>query len=190
MAMRRPVIAALILGLVFAGAAAAQPKPPEASPESAPPDASTPTPLDLIMANHFGEGACEDPSSEIMRQHHGVTAGVAPTVDVYVIPCSAGGGNVSYRLYSHEKGEIGGVETLYFATFSAKHGWTGTDLLYNVEVDGPKLKARFKAGPGGDCGTLAEWTWTDYAYRLDRFAAEETCSGRDPSQWKVIYPAE
>lgn len=177
--------AAVLLCLLATAAAAQQPAPGAAPPSD---DAAGQAALDMVMAKHMNESDCEDPASEQMRGRPGLIAALSPTAVLYAVPCTFDGRNLSYRLYARETGEIGGLQTLYFAVWSDAHGWTGTDLLHNVEADGPKLSARFKGGPGGDCGTAAEWTWTEYAYRLDRFAAETACRGRAPADWPVVYP--
>lgn len=167
---------------LLATTAAAQQTPPD--------DAAEQATIDMVMAKHMTESDCEDPASEHMRGLQGIVAALSPTAVLYALPCTFDGRNASYRLYARETGEIGGLETLYFALWSPDYGWSGTDLLHNIKADGPKLSARFKAGPGGDCGLAAEWTWTDYAYRLERFAAEPVCRGRDPADWPVVYPPQ
>lgn len=166
--------------------------PPQGLPESAPLPASEaaaragiPPP---IVATHMAQSGCEDPGTDLMQQFEPVVEQVSETAILYAIPCIAGAYNVAYRLYVRETGEIGGVKTLYFATYSDTHHWSGTDLLYNISVDGQKLSAFYKGRGVGDCGTAGEWTWVDYGYRLDRFAAQEECRGVLPEDWPVVFP--
>ena len=122
-----------------------------------------------------------------MRHFAPVIAQLSKTAILYAIPCTAGAYNIAYRLYMRETGEIGGVETLYFATWSGDYGWGGTDLLFNINVDGPRLSALYKGRGLGDCGTNAQWVWRDYAFRLVRYAAQDPCEGIPAENWPVIF---
>jgi Protein of unknown function (DUF1176) len=142
-----------------------------------------------VLARHLQTSDCEDPSSELLSNIPPVVQSVSETAILYAIPCTAGAYNVAYRLYLRETGEVGGVQTLYFPTFARDYGWGGTDLLFNVTAEGAKLTAFYKGRGLGDCGTAGEWTFVDYAYRLDRYAAQDSCDGTLPEDWPVIYPA-
>ena len=143
--------------------------------------------LQLVLDRHLAESRCEDPATELMRNIEPVIAQLSKTAILYAIPCTAGAYNITYRIYLRETGEIGGVETLHFATWSGEYGWSGTDLLFNIDADGPRLSAFYKGRGLGDCGTAAEWVWRDYAYRLKRYAAQETCDGILAENWPVIF---
>ena len=143
--------------------------------------------LQLILDRHRAESRCEDPATELMRNFEPVIAQLSKTAILYAIPCTAGAYNIGYRLYRRETGEIGGVETLYFATWSGEYGWGGTDILFNIDADGPRLSAFYKGRGLGDCGTDAQWLWRDYAYRLLRYAAQDTCDGVLAENWPVIF---
>ncbi len=176
------------------GAAMTQEKPaevpaPSSEAETAGPSPASPDPVALVMEKHRAAGDCEDPSSEHMREHPGISADIGPTSVLYAVPCTVSGGRVSYRLYAHEIGEIGGVKALYFARFSGSHGWTGTDLLADIAVDGPGLEAFLPAEDGSACGH-GTWAFDDYAYRLERFAIDARCDRRPLSDWTIVYPEE
>jgi hypothetical protein len=143
--------------------------------------------LHLVLDRHRAESRCEDPATELMRNFAPVITQLSETAILYAIPCTAGAYNVAYRLYMREIGEIGGVETLYFATWSGEYGWGGTDLLFNINADGPRLSAFYKGRGLGDCGIDAQWLWRDYAFRLLRFAAQDTCEGILAENWPVIF---
>jgi hypothetical protein len=143
--------------------------------------------LRLVLDRHRAESLCEDPDTDLMGSFDPVIAQLSKTAILYAIPCTAGAYNVAYRLYRRETGEIGGVKTLYFATWSGEYGWGGTDLLFNIEADGPRLSAFYKGRGLGDCGTDGQWVWRDYAYRLERFAAQDTCNGVTAENWPVIF---
>jgi len=143
--------------------------------------------LNLVLDRHLVESRCEDPATELMRSYEPVIAQLSGTAILYAIPCIVGAYNIAYRLYRRETGEIGGVETLYFATWSGEFGWGGTDLLFNIEAEGPRLSAFFKSRGLGDCGTDAQWVWRDYGFRLLRFAAQDDCQGVLSQDWPVIF---
>jgi hypothetical protein len=143
--------------------------------------------LQLILDRHLAESRCEDPATQLMRSFEPIVTQLSKTAILYAIPCTAGAYNIAYRLYMRETGEIGGVETLYFATWSGEYGWSGTDLLFNIDADGPRLSAYYQGRGLGDCGTDAQWLWRDYAFRLLRYAAQDTCDGVLAEHWPVIF---
>ena len=143
--------------------------------------------LQLVLGRHLAESRCEDPATDLMRDIEPVISQLSKTAILYAIPCTAGAYNITYRLYLREIGEIGGVETLYFATWSGEYGWGGTDLLFNINADGPRLSAFYKGRGLGDCGTNAQWVWRDYAYRLLRYTAQDTCEGVLAENWPAIF---
>ncbi|HSG95594.1 MAG TPA: DUF1176 domain-containing protein [Afifellaceae bacterium] len=143
--------------------------------------------LQIVLDRHLTESRCENPDTQLMRSFEPIVARLSETAILYAIPCTAGAYNIAYRLYMRETGEIGGVETLYFATWLGEYGWGGTDLLYNIDVDGPRLSAFYKGRGLGDCGTDARWIWRDYAYRLVRFAAQDDCNGVTAENWPVLF---
>ncbi|WP_224407807.1 DUF1176 domain-containing protein [Afifella sp. IM 167] len=142
---------------------------------------------EAVRGLHIASSACEAPDTELMKDIPVQIAKVSETAIVYAIPCTVGAYNITYRLYLRETGEIGGARTLYFPEWSKAYGWSGTDLLFNVSLEGTHLSAFAKGRGLGDCGSSAEFTFLDYAYRLDRYIAEEDCNGRLPDAWPVIY---
>ncbi len=158
--------------------------PPRTTPRTV---EETAADLQLVFDRHVAESRCEDPDSVWMRHFAPVIAQLSKTAILYAIPCTAGAYNIAYRLYMRETGEIGGVETLYFATWSGDYGWGGTDLLFNINVDGPRLSALYKGRGLGDCGTNAQWVWRDYAFRLVRYAAQDPCEGIPAENWPVVF---
>ncbi|MCT8266178.1 DUF1176 domain-containing protein [Afifella sp. JA880] len=141
----------------------------------------------VVLERHQQSSACEALDSELMRDIPPLISRVSDTAIVYAIPCVVAAYNVTYRIYLRETGEIGGLQTLYFPQWSEAYGWSGTDLLFNVELKGDHLSATALGRGVGDCGTQADFTFLDYTFRLDRYAAEEECRGRLPADWPVIY---
>ena len=168
----------------MAQASAASSPPPQTMLRSA---EETSADLQLILDRHRAESRCEDPASELMRSFEPIVAQLSATAILYAIPCTAGAYNIAYRLYVREIGEIGGVETLYFATWLGEYGWSGTDIVFNINAEGPALTAFYKGRGLGDCGTEGRWVWRDYAFQLLRYAAQDTCAGVTSENWPVIY---
>jgi len=165
---------------------------PEGLPEAGTTDAAAVEEAgvpEAVLGQHMAGSACEDPQSELMKGFQPIITPLSPAAILYAVPCTAGAYNIAYRLYIRERGEIGGVQTLYFPTYSKAYGWGGTDLLFNVDAEGTKLTAFYKGRGLGDCGTLASFTFVDFAYRLDEFRAQEECEGRQPEAWPVVYKA-
>ncbi|MCC2114056.1 MAG: DUF1176 domain-containing protein [Hyphomicrobiales bacterium] len=142
-----------------------------------------------LLDRHGRESDCEALESEFMANFEPVIGPLSDTAMLYALPCTAGAYQVGYRLYVVESGEIGGIETLYFADYSASHGWTGTDLLFSVDYDpATKTLASFYKGRGiGDCGSTGRWRWVDYAFALEEFRATDACEGRLSDDWPLIY---
>lgn len=142
-----------------------------------------------LLDRHARESDCEALDSEFMANFEPVIGALSDTAMLYALPCTAGAYQVGYRLYVVESGEIGGIETLYFADYSESHGWTGTDLLFSLDYDpATKTLASFYKGRGiGDCGSTGRWRWVDYAFALEEFRATEDCEGRLSEDWPVVY---
>lgn len=146
-----------------------------------------------LLHLHRSASACEDPHSEVMSEFKPVIGPVSGTAMLYGIPCMAGAYNVGYRLYIVESGEIGGIEPLYFAAHTGSHGWSGSDVLFNISFDAAtKTLSSFYKGRGlGDCGNAGTWIWRKYAFAMVRFRAWSRCDGkRSPGNWPVIFEAE
>ena len=85
-----------------------------------------------------------------------VIARLSVTVRIAAVPCVRGAYN--FRLYRVETGEIGGIQTLYFADYTDSHGWSGTDILFNIDLDDTGRLSAFAKGRGlGDCGSFGLW---------------------------------
>lgn len=163
------------IGLAEAG-------PPETNPVR---DAGIP---DIVLAYHERTSDCEIYDHDRSRELGSHIEQLNPTSILYALPCTAHAYNVTYRLYIREIGEIGGIRTLYFADYSPDTAWSGTDLLFNITVEGDRLAAVYKGRGLGDCGTLGEWRWNQYEYRLVRYAVESECRGVQPDKWPTIFP--
>ena len=145
-----------------------------------------------LLARHRAMSDCEDPNSEHMSNLKPVIGPVSGTAMLYAIPCSAGAYNVAYRLYIIESGEIGGIENLFFAGYTKEHGWSGTDLLFNVTFDpATKQLSSFYKGRGlGDCGNTGTWVWKRFAFAMTAFKSWSKCNGRRPENWPLVFPAK
>lgn len=144
-----------------------------------------------VLYRHATTGDCESLESENMASRDLVVGVLSPTSTVYAIPCTAGATGVTYRLYLRDSGEIGGVETLYFALHDPRFGWIGSDLLSGVSFDAEKgtLSAAFTGRSDRHCGYRATWRWSDYAFRLQSFRGPTDCAqSGSPERWKSVYP--
>ncbi len=143
-----------------------------------------------VLAQHYGVHGCEDLDSPLMAKTQALTARLSDSAVLYAVPCTATGGRVASRLYVVETGEIGGIETLAFARYSATWGWTGTDTLIDVRLDGAagEIRSATAARDVDGCGHAARWRWRDIAFALVEYRYRETCSGSDdPKRWPVVF---
>ncbi len=145
-----------------------------------------------VLERHLTRSDCEDPTAGTMAVSESIVAPLSKTAILYAIPCTTHAYNVTYRLYVVESGEIGGTETLYFADYSDDHGWTGTDLLFNVSFDATtgRLSSFYKGRGLADCGSAGVWRWKDYAFAMEEFRAWSRCDGtHPPDTWPLVFKA-
>jgi hypothetical protein len=138
---------------------------------------------------HLAASVCETPESPSLSGVDPVIAPLSDTAMLYALPCFVRDGRPNHRLYLIESGEIGGMHALYFATWSARFGWSGTDTLEAIAYD-PATRRLTATDLGGveGCGWAGEWTFDAYAFRLDALRAEEDCdAGTDPSTWPAVF---
>lgn len=144
-----------------------------------------------LVARH-GATECEAIDSPRLAALDPLIAPLSDTATLYVLPCYArDGGRVAARLWLIESGEIGGVHALYFADFSSRFGWTGTEVLENVAYDeGARVLTATMPGTSDGCGRTGRWRWDAYAFKLERFAVWEDCiRPRAAATWPVVYEA-
>lgn len=142
-----------------------------------------------LTAKHMAASDCEAPNSPLLRAFKPVIGVLSSTAILYSIPCTASAGNISYRLWVVESGEIGGITAQYFALLDPVYGWKGSDLLHNVAYDDKtaRLTATYRAG--GGCGSRGTWRWKNWAFAMEEFRLAETCAeGRDPADWPKVWP--
>jgi uncharacterized protein DUF1176 len=143
-----------------------------------------------VLAQHYGVHGCEDLDSPLMAKTEPFSARLSDSAVLYAVPCTASGGAVASRLYIVETGEIGGIEALSFARYSAAYGWTGSDTLINVSLDADTGElSSVSAGRDVDgCGHAARWRWRDIRLALIEYHYRETCGGSDdPARWPVVF---
>ncbi len=146
---------------------------------------------DGLYDRHMNGSDCEDPYSTRLSSIGATIAPLSPVTTLYAIPCTAHAYNITYRLYTIDRGEIGGIATLYFATFSDTFGWSGTDLLFNISYDAKTatLSAVYKGRGLADCGHAGQWRWGEYAFRMMSFRSREKCDGTTtPDTWETVFP--
>lgn len=141
-----------------------------------------------LAQKHMTVSECEAPNSPLLRAFKPVIGVLSPTATLYAIPCTASAGNVSFRLWVLENGEIGGLTPQYFAGFDPAYGWRGSDLLHNVAYDEKtqRLTSTFRAG--GGCGTRGVWRWKKWTFEMLETRVASTCvAGKDPADWPVVW---
>lgn len=143
---------------------------------------------EMVLARH-SVSDCEPATAEFLALIPPISARLSQTATVHALPCTRGAYNVTHRLYLVETGEIGGIQPLYFVEYSERFGWTGTDILFNVDIDAATgTLSSFTKGRGlGDCGSAGTWLWQDYAFALVRFVHQEDCNGTPPEDWSIVF---
>ncbi|MDK9695035.1 MAG: DUF1176 domain-containing protein [Siculibacillus sp.] len=144
-----------------------------------------------LLSKHVSASDCEAPNSPLLRAFKPVIGVLSSTAILYSIPCTASQGNVSYRLWVVESGEIGGITAQYFALFDPTYGWKGSDLLHNVAYDeaAGRLTATHRAG--GGCGGRGVWRWKNWAFAMEEYRMAGDCvEGSDPGGWPKVWPKD
>lgn len=137
---------------------------------------------------HLQSSTCEAPDSAALAGIEPVIGPLSPTAVLYAMPCFVRAGRPNHRLYYVENGEIGGMHTLFFATWSARFGWSGAETLESVVYDreARRLTAVDTGGVEG-CGSAGSWVWDAYAFRLESMRAPTRCDdGSDPAAWPAV----
>lgn len=78
------------------------------------------------------------------------------------------------------------------AAFIDRNGLTGRkDSITNPEWDDERmvLTSFYARRSAGDCGELAEWTWTGREFQLTELRKMPACEGIPASDWPVLYRA-
>lgn len=144
-----------------------------------------------LYAKHVAASSCEAPDSPLLRAFKPVIGILSSTAIIYAIPCTASAGNVAYRLWVVESGEIGGITPLYFAAWDPGYGWKGTDLVHNVDYDEKtqRLTSTFRSGPG--CGLRGVWRWKKWTFAMEEMRRSDDCGdNRGPADWPKIFSAD
>eukprot|EP01037_Dinobryon_pediforme_P021599 gene21599-22509_t len=146
---------------------------------------------DRLLQRHRAASDCEDPASPLLKPIAPVIGALSKTAYLYAVPCVASAGNVAYKLWVIETGEIGGITPLFFAAYDGTFGWRGTDLLFNVTFDAAsaRLTSQFKNRPDGACGNRGVWRWRDFAFSMEEFRLSGDCgTPRPATEFPRIFP--
>ena len=144
-----------------------------------------------LLMRHRAASDCEDPGSPLLKAIAPVIGPLSKTAFLYAIPCSSSAGNVAFKLWVLETGEIGGITPLFFSAYDPTFGWRGSDLLYNVTYDpaASRLTSQFKGRSEGGCGNRGVWHWKDFAFAMDEFRVSADCgSPRAATEFPSVYP--
>ncbi|WP_237153691.1 DUF1176 domain-containing protein [Oryzibacter oryziterrae] len=142
-----------------------------------------------LLEWHVAASTCEAPDSADLAPIPPMIGALSDTATLYAIPCFKGAHGTGYRLYMVERGEIGGMHALTFAAHSDRFGWTGTDTLFDTGFDAASHVLTASEIDEKGCVSKASWTWDEYAFRLDRLAADPACNGSPDSGLKPVYQA-
>ncbi len=144
-----------------------------------------------LLAKHTAASDCEAANSPLLRAFKPVIGVLSSTAILYSIPCTASQGNVSYRLWVVESGEIGGIAAQYFALFDPTYGWKGSDLLNNVAYDEKTTRLTAVVRTGGGCGGRGSWKWKSWAFAMEEYRMAADCvEGSDPTGWPKVWPKD
>ena len=109
---------------------------------------------------------------------------------LYVVPCWSGAYNIFSRIYLYDARYPKAVKPELFATYGDHTGWYGSAHLVNADYDQRTntLTAFEKYRGPGDCGSIAEYRWTENVLRLMTYRHWGKCDGsRGPDEWPVIF---
>lgn len=109
---------------------------------------------------------------------------------LYVVPCWSGAYNIFSRIYLYDARYPNAVKPELFATYGDHTGWYGSAHLVNADYDQrTKTLTAFEKYRGpGDCGSMAEYRWTENVLRLMTYRHWGKCDGsRGPDEWPVIF---
>ena len=107
---------------------------------------------------------------------------------IYFLPCTGGAYNLAYLAYVSWRPET--YTPLIFAQYDETLGWTGTDILFNVEFNpvNRALSATYLGRGLGDCGTYGLWKWREYGFAMQEFRAKPACDGQgEPGVFPLVY---
>jgi hypothetical protein len=138
-----------------------------------------------LMEMHARMTTCEALDSPRLAQVRPVVAPLPPTAMLYALPCTAQRDTVSYRLWTVDFGEIGGIFPLSFALHQPARGWIGTELLPNVAFDETDARLTARGAPAGGCPFEAHWRWRDHGFTMEDFTAGP-CAGLKSAT--KVYP--
>lgn len=138
-----------------------------------------------LAAWHAALGDCEAMDSPAFSARPPLIASLSDTATLYALPCFASAAGLGYRLYSVERGEIGGMHRMLFAGLSAKFGWFGAETVYDATFDAKAKDLDGVLVDDAGCRIIGRWTWDDFAFRLDRLERAPGCSAAAGP----LYPA-
>jgi invasion protein IalB len=146
--------------------------------------ARLPGPLSTL---HRAYADCDPPEDLPNANEIGIYA-LTGTSTLYMLPCTAGAYNFSYRLYIENEFEL---TPLLFAYYSERFGWRGAEVLVNPEFDPETgtLTSFYKGRGPADCGTRGTWVWDEYAFKMIRYRTKDLCDFTgEPGQFPQVYP--
>lgn len=135
-----------------------------------------------------GLGECEAEDGPGLADETPLIGALSDTATLYALPCFRADAGLAYRLYTVERGEIGGIHRQIFALWSNAFGWTGADTLYGVVLDaGDTSRLDGDLVDEAGCRLHGRWSWQTTGYRLETLTRVGACKtgGRSGDR---LYP--
>lgn len=147
-------------------------------------------PSELIV-KHASDWDC-DPFEDLPGAHRVIADQVTNEHWVYLIPCSAGAYNLSYKAY---EGDGSYFAPIFFAEFTEAGGWNGTPYIINPTYNGETntLTSRYLGRGLGDCGNSGTWVWQPdfYQFSMVEFRSKEVCDATgEPGVFPIVFQLE
>src|SRR5262249_10888046 len=111
---------------------------------------------------------------------------------LYVVSCIVGAYQTGSVLLV---GGQDGLRALDFPAYSTGYGWSGTQVIVveSFDTKDKTLMTFAKARGLGDCGSTAQYRWTDFAFELREYTYKDCIddgSASPDEDWPVIYKAK
>lgn len=129
----------------------------------------------LVAALHDASGECEAADGPGLKDVAPLIGALSDTATLYALPCFKADAGTAFRLYMVERGEIGGIHRQFFALYSNRLGWTGTDTLYGVGYDAARHGLTATAVDDTGCRLAGSWSWQESGFRLDALSRAADC---------------
>jgi len=146
-----------------------------------------------LLAYHSLKSSCK-PINSLSVERSWELHQVSYDSYLYILSCWPNDTNPASSVYVYNK-NYKHYSLRLFVDYRENGGWSGANILYNASFDPitQTLSSFHKGNDSGDCGTIGNWVWQDYDFKLNAFFAKPECGERSNSQagkdFPQIYPA-